>query len=145
MQKNKAKIPKINGAKLKIAIVLPYFNEDLGKQLLQSAVSELKKNKVSLVKTFRVAGALELPFACQKLALSRKYNGIIALGIIIRGNTSHYDYVCEQTYSGLMRVQLDTKIPIAFGVLTCENIKQAKERLNKGAEAAQAILIQTNL
>ncbi len=145
MQNGKPKNLKINGAKLKIAIVLPYFNEDLGNQLLKNAIRELKKNHVSQTKIFRVTGALELPFACQKLALSHKYHGIIALGVVIRGGTKHFDHVCAQTYSGLMRVQLDTKVPIAFGVLTCENIKQAKERLNKGTEAAQAILIQTTL
>jgi len=145
MQNAKSKIPKIDGSRLKIAIVLPYFNENYGKKLLKSTLQELEKNKVSRIKIFRVAGALELPFACQKLALSRKYNGIIALGTIIRGGTSHYEYVCEQTFSGLMRVQLDTKIPIAFGVLTCENYEQVVERLNKGAEAAKAILIQTTL
>ncbi len=138
----------VNGKKLKIAIVLPYFNQELGKELLKNTKEELINNQVQEknIMIFRVAGALEIPFACQKIA--KKFDVIIALGIVIRGETTHYDLVTETSHQGLMQVQLDTKIPIIFGILACENLTQAKNRiskkgLNKGREFAQAALIQT--
>jgi 6,7-dimethyl-8-ribityllumazine synthase len=150
MELDKKKKIRINGEKLKIAIILPYFNESIGLTLLENAKKELLKNKVHAknIKVIRVAGALEIPFACQKIIKTQKPDAIIALGIIIRGETSHFDLVTKNTYQGIMEVQLKNQIPISFGVLTCENTKQAKERasakgLNKGAQAAQAALIQT--
>jgi 6,7-dimethyl-8-ribityllumazine synthase len=143
---------KIDGEKLKIHIILPYFNEDLGMELYENAKKTLIKNNVKEenIKLSRVSGALEIPFACQKITKREKPDAIIGLGIIIRGETSHYDLVSENTYNGIMKVQLETGIPIAFGILSCENIEQAKNRvmengLNKGKEAAEAALIQTNI
>lgn len=144
----KGPILKINGKNLKIGIVLPYFNEKLGLELYKNTVEELLKHNVAeknIILT-RVAGALEIPFACQKIA--KKFNAIIALGIVIRGETTHYKLVTETTHQGLMRIQLDTKIPIIFGILACENLEQvlkriSKKGLNKGKEFAQAALIQT--
>ncbi|MEK7126614.1 MAG: 6,7-dimethyl-8-ribityllumazine synthase [Patescibacteria group bacterium] len=143
---------KIDGSRLKIAIVLPYFNDKIGLELLENAKEELKRNGVKgkNITLTRVAGALEIPFACQKIALLKKPDAIIALGVIIKGETGHYDLVCKNTYEGIMKVQLENKIPISFGILTCENIKQAKKRaskngLNKGKDAALAILIQTSI
>lgn len=148
----KSKSLEVSNDKLKIAIILPYFNEELGLELLENTKKELlnQKVKASNIKLVRVAGALEIPFACQKIAEKYKPNAIIALGIIVRGKTKHFDLVSENTYQGIMKVQLEKKIPIAFGVLTCENAKQAKERtsasgLNKGKEAALAALIQTTI
>lgn len=142
-----AKNIKIDGSKLKITIILPYFNYKLGEGLLKKAKTELLKNKVHSknIQVIRVAGALEIPFACQKIIKSEKPHAIIALGAIIRGETSHYDLVTQNTFHGLMQVQLETGTPIAFGILTCENEKQAKKRLDKGREAAQAALIQATL
>jgi len=143
---------KVNGSKLKIAIVLPYFNENLGLELLENSKKTLIENKVKSanIKVFRVAGALEIPFACQKILKKTKFDGIITLGAVIRGETKHFDLVCETTYNGLMKIQLEKNIPIAFGVMACENIAQAKKRasakgLNKGREAAEALLLQTIL
>lgn len=148
MKIGKSKTISINGKKLKIAIILPYFNEELGLELLNNTKEELISNQVQIsnIKVFRVAGALEIPFACQKIA--KKFNAIIALGIVIRGETTHYKLVTETTHQGLMRVQLDTKIPIIFGILACENLEQvlkriSKKGLNKGKEFAEAALIQT--
>lgn len=142
----------MNGEKLKIYIILPYFNEELGLELYKNAKKTLIQNKVKEenIKLSRVAGALEIPYACQKIAKRENPDAIIALGIIIRGETSHYDLVSENTYSGIMKAQLETGTPIAFGILSCENTKQAKDRvmakgLNKGKEAAEAALIQTNI
>lgn len=148
MKIGKSKTISINGKKLKIAIILPYFNEELGLELLNNTKEELINNQVqaSNIKVYRVAGALEIPFACQKIA--KKFDAIIALGIVIRGETSHFKLVTETTHQGLMRVQLDTKIPIIFGILACESLEQvlkriSKKGLNKGKEFAQAALIQT--
>lgn len=139
----------IDGTNLKVAIILPYFNETLGLEMLENTKNELIKNKVkeNNIKVIRVAGALEIPYAAQKVT---EVDTIIALGIIIRGDTGHYDQVCQTTFNGLMKVQLEKKIPISFGILTCENEQQAKVRaskdgLNKGKLAAQAALIQTQL
>jgi 6,7-dimethyl-8-ribityllumazine synthase len=149
--KNTQKI-KIDGSKLKIAIVLPYFNDQIGVELFKNAKEELERNgvKEKNITLIRVAGALEIPFACQKIALRKKTDAIIALGVIIKGETSHYDLVYKNTYEGIMKVQLENKIPISFGVLTCESVEQAKKRaskngLNKGKDAATAVLIQTSI
>lgn len=148
---------KINGEKLKITIILPYFNEKLGLELYKNAKEELFKNHVreKNISLIRVTGALEIPFACQKIAekipkKDKKNNGIIALGVVIRGETTHYQLVTKTTYQGIMQVQLKTGIPIAFGILACENLEQAEKRVdkngfNKGREAAQAILIQSKI
>ena len=147
MQTNNTKIQKPNGKNLKIAIVLPYFNEKLGLELLKNAKEELLKNNVQEknIAIIRVAGALEIPFACKKIIGKMKPDAIIALGVVIHGETSHFELVTNTTYQGLMKVQLDTGIPISFGILACENIGQAKKRINKGREAAQAALLQTLL
>lgn len=149
MQIGKKSEIKVDGKKLKIAIVLPYFNEELGLELFGNTKKELLANNVQEknISLTRVAGALELPFACKKIA-HKKPNAIIALGIVIRGETSHFDLVTQTTHQGLMKVQLEETTPIIFGLLACENLKQVKDRvsskgLNKGKEFAQAALIQT--
>lgn len=143
---------KIDGSKLKIAIVVPYFNESLTLELLKNAKTELLANRVKEknIAVVRVAGSLEIPFACQKISQRKKVDAIIALGVIIKGETSHYDLVSKNCYEGLMQVQLKTGIPIACCVLACENLKQAQKRvskkgLNKGKQAACAALIQATL
>ncbi len=143
---------QIDGKNLKVGIILPYFNEILGKELLKNTQNELEKQNVPKdnIKVFRTGGALELPFASKKVIEKHKLDGVIALGIVIRGETSHYDLVTENSYQGLMQVQLELNKPIIFGVLSCETVDQAKERisssgLNKGEEFAQSLLLQTTL
>lgn len=141
---------KFDGSTYKIAIVLPYFNESLGLELLENTIAELKNHKVSDIEIVRVAGTLEIPYACQKTIQDRNPDAIIALGIIIRGETSHYELVTETSHQGLMNIQLKHNTPIIFGLLGCENLKQAKARvskdgLNKGKDAAQAALIQLQI
>lgn len=145
-------LPKNNGKKLKIAIVLPYFHEQLGQRLLKRVLHELHANQVSEknIKIFRVPGALDTPFASHKIAKTYKPHAIIALGIVIKGETDHYDYVCKTSFNGLMHVQLDTDIPIIFGILTCRSMDQAQKRidpkgLDKGTFIARSALIQANL
>ena len=140
----------INGASLKIAIILPYFNEKIGLELLENAKKELEKHGVKNIGIIRTAGSLEIPFACQKIIEKQKPDAIIALGAIIKGETGHYDMVCNTTYNGINTVQLKHNIPVIYGILTCDNLEQAKHRsskngLNKGKHAAQAALIQTQL
>jgi len=102
------------------------------------------------IKLERVPGALELPFAAQKIIKTKKINVVIALGIVIKGETNHYDFVCAETFRGLMDVQLKLNTPIIFGILTCKTHKQVKDRiskngLNKGKSFAEAALIQASL
>lgn len=147
---NKYTIP--SGKSLKITILLPYFNEKYGLELLGNVKETLQKHEVedTNITIIRVPGALELPYAAQKTIKASKPNVVIALGVIIRGETSHYDYVCNETLRGLMDVQLKLETPIIFGVLTCENKNQAKERvvkngLNKGKSFAETAIIQSCL
>ncbi|MCK9186894.1 6,7-dimethyl-8-ribityllumazine synthase [Candidatus Gracilibacteria bacterium] len=142
---------KVNGEKTKIAIVLPYFNEELGLEIFKNTKEELLKNYVQEknIKLFRCAGTLEIPFICKKIIEKHKPDAIIALGIVIRGETSHFDLVTQTTYDGLMSLQMTKNTPIIFGILACENEKQVKDRvlknkLNKGKEYAMAALLQTN-
>lgn len=137
------KIGKSTNKNLKIAILLPRFNDILGQKLLLNTQNELKELGVKNIQIYRVPGALELSFAALKIALSKKFHAIIALGIVIRGRTKHFDLVVETAYQGLMEVTLDEDTPIIFGVLAVENEKQAIERIeikkmNKGKEFAQA-------
>jgi 6,7-dimethyl-8-ribityllumazine synthase len=141
-----------SGKNLKIAILLPFFNEDIGLELYENALEELIDNGVQTknLKLIRVPGALELPFAAQKVIKRNKPNVVIALGAVIRGDTDHYDFVCGETFRGLMKVQLKLETPIVFGVLTCKNMKQAKVRAskngqNKGKSFAEAAIMQSNI
>ena len=97
-----------------------------------------------------VPGAFEIPLIAKKMAKSGKYDGIIALGAVIRGATSHYDYVCNEVSKGIALVNMETEVPTAFGVVTTENIEQAVERAgtkagNKGSDAAMAVIEMVNL
>jgi len=130
---------------LKIVILLPYFNEEYGLKLYKNTEQTLKKRGVKNIKLIRVAGALELPFAAQKIIKKDKPDAVIALGVVLKGETSHYELVCSETFRGLMDVQLKLETPVIFGVLACKTEKQVKERLNKGKEFAEAALIQLNI
>jgi 6,7-dimethyl-8-ribityllumazine synthase len=134
---------KIDGKGKKIAIILPYFNQDMGIELYLKTKKSLEEHKAN-VELFRVAGSLEIPFCALQLIKSKKYDAIICLGVIIRGETTHYDLVSENVYQGLMKLQLQQDFPITFGILTCENEQQALERIKnqKPEEFAISTLIQ---
>ncbi len=126
-----------------IAIVLTRFNDELCMELYENTLKQLKKLGVKKIDLYRVPGALELPFAVLKVAKKEKHDAIIALGLVMRGETKHFDLVCEQTYAGLMEINTDEDTPVIFGVLAVENKKQALDRIranrmNKGAEFADA-------
>jgi 6,7-dimethyl-8-ribityllumazine synthase len=102
----------------------------------------LEKNKINKknIRVVSVAGSIEIPFALHKLAQSEKYNFLVAIGCVIRGDTPHFDYVCKMAQEGALKVIIEDNIPVGFGVLTVNNLKQAKERIHVGGEAALAAL-----
>lgn len=137
---------------LKYAIVVGRFNEFITSKLLSGALDALKRHGVKdeEVSVVWVPGAFEIPFAAQKLAESGKYDAVITLGTVIRGSTSHYDYVCNEVAKGVAAIGLKTGVPTIFGVVTTENIEQAIERAgtkagNKGWDAATAAIEMVNL
>lgn len=137
----------------KIAVVVARFNSFINESLVEGAVDALKRVgqiKEENITLVRVPGAYELPLAARRLADSKKFDGIVALGTVIRGGTAHFEYVAGEASSGLGQVAMQADIPVAFGVLTTENIEQAIERAgtkagNKGAEAALVALEMINL
>lgn len=142
--KNQEKI--IDASKAKIAIVVAKFNVDITERMLEGSLDVLEKNKVQKnnIKIVWVPGSFEIPLACQKLAQSKIYDGIIAIGCLIKGETDHYYYISNEVSRGIMDVMLKFSLPIGFDVITTQNLKQAKERSsgkeNRGAQAAQAVL-----
>jgi len=135
------------GAGLRIAIVVAKFNGEITTQLLESALAELDEIGIdrSQLTVVPVPGAFELPLASMALAKTRRYACVIALGCVIRGETPHFEYVASEAASGLQLAALETGIPVAFGVLTCETREQAEARVGKGAEAARTALEMADL
>ena len=137
----------------KIAIVISRFNSFINEQLLAGTVDTLKRTgQVSEdnITVVRVPGAVELPLATKRVAASKKYDAIIALGTVIRGGTPHFEFVANECNKGLAQVSLDFDVPVAFGVLTTDSIDQAIERAgtkmgNKGSEAALSALEMVNV
>ncbi len=136
----------------RIAIVVSRFNSDVTERLLQGALRGLKKAGVvdSAVTVARVPGAVEIPLAAAKLAEDGRCDAIVALGAVIRGDTSHYDYVCKIVADGVLHVMMSTGRPVAFGVLTCDTDEQAMARSgpgddNKGFESALVALEMASL
>lgn len=132
---------------LKIAILATRFNDFIVDRLTGGALDYLERHGLDAenITIVRIPGAFEMPLVCQKLAASGKYDGIVALGAVIRGATPHFDYVCNEASKGIAQVMLQYKTPIGFGLLTCDSIEQAIERAgskggNKGVEAAAAML-----
>lgn len=131
----------------RIAIVVTRFNSFIVESLLQGALDTLKRHGVneSNITVVRAPGAFELPLVAKKIAQADSSDAIIALGAVIRGGTPHFDFVAGECASGLSKVALDSKIPVAFGVLTTDTIEQAIERSgtkagNKGSDAAMTAL-----
>ena len=116
---------------LKIAFVVARFNEFVCERLLEGALDSLARHgggSKDEVTVLRVPGAFELPLASKKLAASEKFDAIVCLGAVIRGETSHYDYVCANASSGIASASLETGVPVSFGLLTTETLEQAIER-----------------
>ncbi|WP_312754723.1 6,7-dimethyl-8-ribityllumazine synthase [Rummeliibacillus suwonensis] len=143
---------KLIGTDLKIGIVVGRFNEFLTSKLLGGALDGLKRHGVSEedIDVAWVPGAFEVPFIAKKMADTKKYDAIIGLGTVIRGATSHYDYVCNEAAKGIANIGLTTGVPVMFGIVTTENIEQAIERSgtksgNKGYDAAVSAIEMANL
>ncbi len=142
----------LSTAGLRFGIVVSRFNSFITERLLSAAVDALERagarsNDVDVV---YVPGSFELPLAAKKLAATEKYDALIAIGCILRGETAHYDYVCSETSRGLQLAQMDSGLPIAFCVLTCDTLEQAINRAglkggNKGFEAGLAAIEMAHL
>ncbi len=130
-----------------IAIVAARFNDLIVDRLIAGAMDTFERHGVSTdaIDCVRVPGAYELPFVCKQLAKSNRYQGVIALGAVIRGATPHFDYVANISANGVLQASLDSDVPMTFGVLTTDTLEQAIERAgtkagNKGADAALSLL-----
>ena len=137
---------------LRIAFVAARFNEFVVDPLIRGALDALKRHGANdkQVEIVRVPGAFEIPIVLRRLALSRRYDALIALGAVIRGDTPHFDYVAGECAAGVGRVALESGVPIAFGVLTTDTVEQAMDRAggksgNKGADAALTSIEMVNL
>ena len=137
---------------LKFGIVLSRFNDFMGQKLLEGALDALKRHGVldEDIEIVRVPGAFEIPITVKKMAKSGRYDALIALAVIIRGATPHFDYVAAEATKGIAQVQLETGVPIGFGVITAYTIEQAIERSgskagNKGWQAAMAAIEMANV
>ncbi len=142
----------ISGENVRIGIVVSRFNEFITSKLLGGAEDCLIRHNVSPddIEVAWVPGAFEIPLIASKMANSGKYDAVIALGAVIRGSTSHYDYVCSEVSKGIANVSLNSDIPVMFGVVTTENIEQAIERSgtkagNKGYDCAMGALEMVSL
>ena len=136
----------------KVAIISTRFNEFISSKLVDGAVDGLTRHGMNddEIDIYYVPGAFEIPVIASKLANSKKYDAVIALGAVIRGATSHYDYVCSEVSKGVANVSLQTGVPVLFGVLTTDNIEQAIERAgtksgNKGDDCAICAIEMINL
>lgn len=143
---------KLVSKEIKVGIVAARFNEFITSKLLGGAIDGLVRHDVSEdnIHVAWVPGAFEIPLIASKMAKSRKYDAIICLGAVIRGSTTHYDYVCSEVSKGIASVSLESDIPVMFGVLTTENIEQAIERAgtkagNKGYDCAVGAIEMVNL
>lgn len=143
---------KLVAKDMKIGIVVARFNEFITSKLLGGAMDGLIRHNVSEenIDVAWVPGAFEIPLIASKMAALKKYDAVLCLGAVIRGNTSHYDYVCNEVSKGIASISLESGIPVMFGVITTENIEQAIERAgtkagNKGFDCAVSAVEMVNL
>jgi len=142
----------LDGTGLRIALVVSRFNDFISDRLLQGALDCLRRHGVQDdgMAVARVPGAFEIPVAARRLALSRKFDAVVCLGCVIRGETTHYEQICAEVARGVAAVALEAGLPVTFGVLTTENLHQAIERAgakgsNKGWDAALAAIEMVSL
>jgi 6,7-dimethyl-8-ribityllumazine synthase len=142
----------LSAAGLRFGIVVSRFNSFITERLLAASVDALERSGAGSkdVDVVHVPGSFELPLTAKKLAATERYDALIAIGCVIRGETSHYDYVCSETARGLQLAQMDSGVPIMFCVLTCDTLEQAIDRAglkggNKGFEAGLAAIEMANL
>ena len=143
---------KLDGKGLRVGIVVSRFNSLITERLLEGAMDHLTRSNVSseTIDICRVPGAFEVPKAAKAMADTNRYDGIIALSAVIRGATPHFEYVSSEISKGLAMINLQSSIPVAFGVITSDTIDQAIERAgtkagNKGAQAAESLIEMVNV
>jgi 6,7-dimethyl-8-ribityllumazine synthase len=143
---------KLQAKGFKVGIVASRFNQFITGKLVEGALDALKKlgAEEADIAVYKVPGAFEIPFLAKKLALSKKVDGIVCLGTIIRGDTPHFDYLSAEVTKGLAQISLEDGVPVAFGILTVETIEQGIERAgtkagNKGWDAAFSLIETLNL
>jgi len=138
--------PDLSGAGLRVGIVRSRFNEAIGAAMLEACRARLTELRVTTVTVVSVPGSLEAPLALQQLANTEKYDALIALGAVIRGETYHFKIVANESASGMMQVQLDSGIPVANGILTADTEEQAQKRAaKKGRDCAEVAVEMANL
>ena len=141
--------PELTGSDLSIAIVVARYNEDVSRRLLRGALNALTEHGVPEPDVIWVPGSMELPLMALTLAEKGNHDAIVCLGCVIKGDTHHFEVIAAQAAAGIMQVQLDTGVPVAFGVLTTYDKEQAQARSgpknNKGAEAAETAIEMANL
>lgn len=137
---------------MKIAVVVADFNDTVTRQLKDGAVNTLIKFGLSSdqINAYHVPGAFEIPFTVKRLLASGKFDGIMTLGAVIKGDTDHYDLICQNVTSAIMQLNLQGEVPVTFGLLTTDNIEQAMQRAglkmgNEGASTAQSLLEMVSL
>lgn len=137
---------------LKFALVVSRFNELISKKLLEGAVDALKRHDVEEkdIAVAWVPGSFEIPLIAKKLAASKKYDAVICLGAVIRGDTPHFEYICSEVSKGIAKISLDLNLPVSFGIITADTIDQAVDRAgaksgNKGWQAAVSAIEMVNL
>jgi len=128
---------QLDGSGLSVAVVQARFNAQIVDALAEGCINELKRLKVTNIEHVKVPGALEIPLVLQSLAMTERFDCMVALGCVQRGETYHFELVCNDSGRGVMDVQLATGIPIANAILTVENDAQARERISKGVDAAR--------
>jgi 6,7-dimethyl-8-ribityllumazine synthase len=144
--KDRADIPELDGSRLRVAVVGSRWNRAIVDRLRDGAHRGLRHLGVQTIDDYSVPGAFELPFAARRIADAGEHNAIVVIGAVIRGDTTHYELITNECAAGIQRVQLESRIPIGFGVLTVENEAQATERSegpgghNVGEEAAAAAI-----
>lgn len=138
----KQTFPVFNASKYYIGLVVAQFNSDITNQILAGARKKLREYNVPAnnIKIVQVPGSVEIPVILQSMAKTKKYDCLLAIGAVIRGQTDHYHFVAKIATEGILRVMLDYNLPIGFAVLTTSNKRLAEERINIGAEAVVAAL-----
>lgn len=142
----------LDGRRLRVAVVAGRFNDAIGKRLVEGALDCLRRHGSAEedLSVVWVPGAFELPVVAKRLAESAEFDAIVCVGVVIRGDTPHFDFVAGEAASGIARASLETSVPVMFGVITADTVEQADQRSggkmgNKGFEAAQAALEMANL
>ncbi len=135
---------RLQGEGLKIAVVVSRFNAAITEKLLEGALDRLRRLGVADIDAVWTPGAFELPRAAKSLMATGRYDGVLPLGCVIRGETPHFDYICQAVTQGLTQLALEGETPLVYGVLTVDSMEQARARAgikrNKGAEAAEALV-----